>query len=98
MYVRDFREESIWHKTSLDNTVGVIYFVHAVPIGKEETFGPMLAVKIKYFFDVTRKRKTNTTGRLALDWYLYLPLGPRGGLGKFCLDKGTTKRAQPKKW
>ncbi len=52
----------------------------------------MLAVKLKYFFDVTHKRKTNATGRLALDRCLDLPLGSRSGLGKFCLGKGTTKK------
>ena len=63
-------------------------FVHAVPIGEEESFGPSLAAKIKYFFDVSHKRKTDVTGKDALNYVCSLPQGATGGLGKFCLNKG----------
>jgi hypothetical protein len=93
---KEFGEESIWLKTSSGNTIDVIYFVHAVPIGEEDTFLPTLKAKIKYFFDVTRKRKTNATGRLALDYCIDLPQGRKGGLGRYCLNKGTTKKGTAK--
>ena len=46
-------------------------------------------------FDVTRKRKTNATGRLASDYCQDLPQGRKGGLGGHCLKKGTTKQGTP---
>ena len=95
---KDFGEASIWLKTSSGNTIDVMYFVHSVPIGEEHAFLPTLKAEIKYFFDITRKRKTNATGRLALDYCQDLPQGRKGGLGGYCLKKDTTKRALPKKW
>ncbi len=68
--------------------MALVYFVHAVPIGEEESFGPSLAAKIKYFFDVSHKRKTDVTGKAALNYALSLPTGATAGLGKFCLNKG----------
>ena len=52
----------------------------------------MLKAQLKYFSDVTRKRKTNATGRLVLDFVMDLPQGRKGGLGNYCLNKGTTKK------
>ena len=94
---KEFGEASIWLKTSSGNTMDVMCFVLSVPIGEEHAFLPMLEAKIKYFFDVTRKRTTNTTGRLVLDYCQDLPQGRKGRLGGYCLNKGTTKRALPKK-
>ena len=51
----EFGDESHWLKTSSNNTVDVIQFIHAVPIGEEEDFLPTLKAKLKYFYDVTRK-------------------------------------------
>ena len=47
----------------------------------------MLTARIKYFFDVSRKRKSNTTGKTALNYVCGLPKGSTGGLGKFSLNK-----------
>jgi hypothetical protein len=84
---KEYEDGSIWHRTSSGNTTDLVYFVHAVPIGEEESFGPLLAAKIKYFFDVSRKRNTNVTGKAALKFSLSLPTGATAGLGKFCLNK-----------
>ena len=92
---KEFGEASIWLKTTSGNTIDVMYFVLSVPIGEEHAFLPMLKAQIKYFFDVTRKRKTNATGRLVLDYCLDLPQGRKGGLGGYCLNKGTTKKGTP---
>ena len=89
---KEFGDESIWLKTGNGNTIDVIQFIHAVPIGEEETFLPALKAKIKYFFDVTRRWKTSATGRLVLDYCCDLPQGKKGGLGGYCLNKGTTKK------
>ena len=85
---QEYGEESKWRKTTNGNTIDLIYFVHGVPIGEEETFGPLLEKRIKYFFDVSYKRKTNITGKAALNYVRNLPSGSTGGLGKFCLNKG----------
>ena len=89
----EFGEESIWFKTSSNNTVDVTQFIHAVPIGEEEDFLPTLKAKIKYFFDVTRKRKTNITGMLVLK---YCMGRKTAGLANFCLKKGTTFKGTSK--
>ena len=89
---KEFGEESIWLKTSSGNTIDVMYFIHSVPIGEEHTFLSKLNAEIKYFFDLTRKRKTNATGRLVLDYCKDLPQGRKDGLGGYCLSKGTTKK------
>ncbi len=89
----EFGEESLWFKTSSNNTVDVTQFIHAVPIGEEDDFLPNLKAKIKYFFDVTRKRKTNITGKLVLK---YCMGRKTAGLGKFCLRKGTTHKGTAK--
>ena len=92
----EFGEESLWLKTSSKNTVDVTQFIHAIPIGEEEEFLPTLKAKIKYFFDVTRKRKTNITGRLVLEYCINLRQGRTAGLGAFCLKKGTTHKGTAK--
>ena len=93
---KEFGNESIWLKTGNKNIIDVIQLIHAAPIGEEDTSLPTLREKIKYFFDVTRKRKTNATGRLVLDYCLDLPQGKEGGLGKYCLNKGTTTKGTAK--
>ena len=92
----EFGDESRWLKTSSNNTVDVIQFIHADPIGEEEDFLPTLKAKLKYFYDVTRKRKTNITGKLVLKYTIGRPQGRTGGLGKFCLDKGTIHKGTAK--
>ena len=72
----------------MGNTTDLTYFIHGVPLGEEETFGPLLNKRIKYFFNVSYKRKTNITGQAALNYVLNLPQGSTDGLGKFCLNKG----------
>ena len=85
---KEYGDESIWRKTSSGNTTDLVYFVHAVPIGEEESFGRSLAATLKYFYDVCCKRKTIVTGKAALNYTVSLPTGATGGLGKFCLNKG----------
>ena len=70
---KELGEASSWLKTTSGNTIDVMYFVLSVPIGEEHAFLPMLKTEIKYFFDVTRKRKTNATGRLVLNYCQDLP-------------------------
>ena len=64
--------------------------------GKEDTFESMLKSQIQFFFDVTRKRKSNTTGKLLLNHCQSLPQGQKGGLGKYCRNKGTTNKGTAK--
>ena len=80
--------KAFWCRISSGNTIDLVFFVHAVPVGEEESFGPLLAARTKYFFDVSCKRKSNITGKAALNYICDLPRGSTGGLGKFCLDKG----------
>ena len=75
-----------------------MYFICTVPLNDEESFASELANKIKYFFDVTRKRKTDVTGQLALNYARNLPQGDDRGLGKFCLDKGGRDPAKAAKF
>ena len=85
---KEYREESIRRRTSSGNTIDLVLFVHAVPVGEEEYFAHLLAARIKYFFDVSRKRKSNITGKAALNYVCGLPRGSTGGIEKFCLNKG----------
>lgn len=84
---KEFRDESIWRRTNAGNTIDVVSFVHAVPIDDKESFGVLLAANIKYFFDISHKRKTDITGKMALNDALSLPTGVTAGLGRFCLNK-----------
>jgi chemotaxis protein histidine kinase CheA len=93
---KEFGEASSWLKTTNGNTIDVIYFIVSVPIGEANAFESTLKAQLKYFFDVTRKRKTHVTGRLVLDYCQDLPQGRKGGLGKYCLNKGTTKKGTSK--
>ena len=54
----------------------------------QESIEPLLAQKIKYFIDVSKKRKTNITGPWAIEDSCDLRTGKTAGLGKFLLDKG----------
>ena len=94
---KDYGAERIWHRTSSNNKTDLVYFVHAIPVGEEESFGPSLAAKIKYFYDFCRKRKTDVTEKAALNYAVSLPLGATGGLGKFCLNKGKGDAAKAAK-
>ena len=44
-------------------------------------------MKEQIFFDFTRKRKTNVTGKLTLRSLSDLTLGQIGDIGKFCFNK-----------
>ncbi len=46
-----------------------------------------MAEKIKYFFDVSHKRKTDATGKAALNYSLSLCQDATAGLRTFCLNK-----------
>lgn len=65
-----------------------MHFVHTAPMGQEESLESEVGKKVKDFFDVSKKRKTNVTGKMALSYALSLPAGEKGGLGLFCLNKG----------
>ena len=94
---KEYGDESVWRRTSNNNTIDLVYFVDAVPIGEEESFESSLAAKIKFFFDVAKKRKTDVTGKAALNYALSLPTGAQSGLGKFCLNKGKGDAAKAAK-
>ena len=49
--------------------------------------GKQGSVKEQIFFDFTRKRKTNVTGKLTLRSLSDLTLGQIGDIGKFCFNK-----------
>ena len=86
---KEYGDESKWYRTEKKgNTIDLIYFVHTVPMDNQESFEPLLAQKIKYFIDVTKKRKTNVTGRWAIEYACNLRTGKAAGLGKFLLAKG----------
>ena len=40
MHDQEFGEETIWHRTSLNNEIDLVYFVHSVPIYEEDILGP----------------------------------------------------------
>ena len=61
-----------------------------------DTYRIQCLTEIKYFFDVTHKWKTNATGKLVLEYCLDLPQGKDGGLGRYCLNKGTTNKGTAK--
>ena len=50
------------------NTINLMYFVHKVPLDDEQLFKSELTRKINYFFDVTKTKKTDVWGRLALNY------------------------------
>ena len=89
IWKEEYGEESLWCRTEQKgNTIDLMYFVHAAPMGQEESLESELGKKIKHFFDVGKKRKTNIAGKMALSYALSLSTGKKGGLGKFCLNKG----------
>ena len=86
---KEYGDESIWFRTQAKgNTIDLMYFDHKVPLDGEESFKSELAKKIKYFFDVTRTRKTDMWGKLALNYAFNSTYDVTRGLGKFCLNKG----------
>ena len=60
-----------------------------------DSFGELLTNRLKYFFDVCRKRKTNATGMNALKFICDLPTGDTGGTGRWALKRanGDVKKA-----
>ena len=83
----EYGQESLWRRTELkQNTTDLMYFVHAAPMGQDDQLASEIQKKVKYFVDVSKKRKTNITGHMALDYALSLPTGEKGGLGRFCLQ------------
>ena len=93
---KEFGDESRWLKTKNGNTIDVIYFIVSVPVDEANAFESTLKAQLKYFLDVTRKRKSTVIGRLVLDYCQDLRQGRKGGLGNYCLKKGTTKKGTSK--
>ena len=93
---KEFGDESRWLKTKNGNTIDVICFIVSVPIEEVNAFESVLKAQMRYFLDVTRKRKSNVIGRLVLDYCQDLRQGRKGGLGNYCLKKGTTKKGTSK--
>ena len=92
---KEYGEESKWRRTEgKGNTTDLMYFVYTVPLDDEASFEEDLTRKVKYFFDVSKKRKTDITGVMALSYARNLAQGDNGGLGLFCLNKGN---GDPKK-
>ena len=76
-----FGDESVYCKTTNNNTIDLIYFVHAVALNDAEAHRLLLDYRMKYFFDVCKKRKGNTTGMKALNFIRNLCTGNDSGLG-----------------
>ena len=93
---KEFGDESRWLKTRSGNTMDVICFNVSVPVEDTNAFESALKAQMRYFFDVTRKRKSTVIGRLVLDYCQDLRQGQKGGLGNYCLKKGTTKKGTSK--
>lgn len=82
-----FGDESVYRKTANNNTVDLIYFIHAVALSDEESFLPLLEYRMKYFFDVCKKRKGNATGMNALNFVHNLRTGDDFGLEGWALKR-----------
>ena len=65
-----FGDESVYRKTTNNNTVDLICFIHAVELNNEESHLLLLEYRIKHFFDVCKKRKGNATGMNALNSFV----------------------------
>lgn len=88
MRATEYGDESKWRRTEVKgNTIDLMHFIFTVPLNDEESFACELANKIKYFFDITRKRKTDVMKRLASKHVRNLSKGSNGALGLFCLNK-----------
>ena len=62
-------------------------FVHAVPLDDMDSFEQLLTYRLKYFFDVCRKRKTNATWMNALKFIRDLPTRGASGTGWWALNR-----------
>ena len=87
MRKNEYGAESLYRKTSNNNTIDLMAFIHAVPLDDMDSFGELLTHRLKYFFDVCRKRKTNATGMNALKFICDLPTGDTGGIGRWALNR-----------
>ena len=96
MRSKEYGEESKWFRSPVrGNTVDLMYFVHKVPLDDEDSFTSELTRKINYFFDVTKTKKSDVWGRLALNYARGLQQPGNGrGLAGYLLDKG---RGDPEK-
>ncbi len=83
----EYGEESLYRKTSSNHTIDLIAFVHAVPLNDMDSFESLLTYRLKYFFDVCRKRKTNATGLSVLKYVRNLPTGDGAGTGRWALTR-----------
>ena len=95
MRKNEYGAESLYRKTNSNNTIDLIAFIHAVPLDDMESFEELLTYRLKYFFDVCRKRRTNATGMNALKFIRDLPTGDTGGTGRWALNraKGDVEKA-----
>ena len=87
MRKNEYGAESLYRKTSNNNTIDLMAFIHAVPLDDMDSFEELLTHRLKYFFDVCRKRKTNATGMNALKFICDLPTGDTGGIGRWALNR-----------
>ena len=87
MRSKEYGDESIYRKTSSNNTIDLISFVHVVPNDDAESFVELFEKRLKFFYDVCKKRKTNAIGMNALQFIQNLPTGDDAGLGKWVLDR-----------
>ena len=95
---KEYGDENKWCRTEMKgNTIDLMYYIFSVSLNDEESFESELAKKIKYLFDVTRNRKTNATGQLALNYVRNLHKGNVSGLGHFCLKKSGTDPSKTEK-
>ena len=86
---KEYGTDSKWRRTEgKGNTTDLTFFFYTVPLDDESTFEEGLTRKVKYFFDLMRKRKTDITGMMALKYARNLAQGDNGGLVRFCLNKG----------
>ena len=76
----EFGDESIYRKTTKNKTIDLICFVHAVALNDAEAHRLLLDYRMKYFFDVCKKRKGDTTGMKALNFVRNLCTGDYSGL------------------
>ena len=93
----EYGDESLYRKTKSGNTIDLVAFVHAVPLNDAESFCPLLEYRIKYFFDVCKKRKTNATGMNVLKFVRDLSTGDHSGLGRWALNRADGDKAKAAK-
>ena len=93
----EYGDESLYRKTKSGNTIDLVAFVHAVPLNDAESFRPLLEYRIKYFFDVCKKRKTNATGMNVLKFVRDLSTGDHSGLGRWALNRADGDEAKAAK-